>query len=75
MLGAKDRRVPLDDGRRYAEAARAAGVETRTLVFPNDTHALDKPQTEFEQWLNLAWWLKRHALGGGEGDARGAAAS
>jgi hypothetical protein len=60
MLGAKDRRVPLDDGRRYVDAVRAKGVPTRVLVFPNDTHALDKPATEFEQWLNLAWWLKQH---------------
>lgn len=73
MLGAKDRRVPLDDGRRYTDAVRARGVPTRTLVFPNDTHALDKPQTEFEQWLNLAWWLGQHVprVGGGLGACTG----
>jgi acylaminoacyl-peptidase len=64
MLGAKDRRVPLDDARRYIDAVRARGVDTRVLVFPNDTHALDKPNTEFEQWLNLAWWLGLHVPGG-----------
>lgn len=64
----QDRRVPLDDGQRYIDAVRAAGVPTRVLVFPNDTHALDKVQTEFEQWLNLAWWLGQHVpkAGGGE---------
>eukprot|EP00879_Flechtneria_rotunda_P013504 GHRR01014100.1.p1 GENE.GHRR01014100.1~~GHRR01014100.1.p1 ORF type:complete len:881 (+),score=271.51 GHRR01014100.1:318-2645(+) len=60
MLGAKDRRVPLDDGWRYVDALKSRGVKTRVLVFPEDSHALDKPQTEFEQWLNLAWWLKQH---------------
>ncbi len=73
MLGAKDRRVPLEDGRRYIDAVKAMGVPTRVLTFPNDTHALDKPQTEFEQWLNLAWWLRRYMDGGGEGE--GVAAS
>ncbi|GFH32193.1 peptidase_S9 domain-containing protein [Haematococcus lacustris] len=60
MLGARDRRVPPADGQQYRAALTAAGVEVRTLVFPEDSHALDKPQTEFEQWLNVASWLKAH---------------
>jgi acylaminoacyl-peptidase len=54
------RRVPLDDGWRYVDALKSRGVATRVLVFPDDSHALDKPQTEYEQWLNMAWWLKTH---------------
>jgi hypothetical protein len=26
---------------------------------PDGSHALDKPQTEVEQWLNPAWWFKQ----------------
>jgi acylaminoacyl-peptidase len=52
--------VPLDDGWRYVDALRARGIKARVLVFPDDTHALDKPCTEVEQWLNVAWWLREH---------------
>lgn len=67
MLGACDRRVPLDDGKQYMAAVRRRGQgapETRTVVFPQDSHSLDKPQTEFEQWITALWWMDRHVKGG-----------
>lgn len=62
MLGAKDRRVPLQDGHEYVAALkkRKDAPPVRTLVFAEDTHALDKPQTEFEQWINVLSWLKKY---------------
>ncbi|KAG2444971.1 hypothetical protein HYH02_008843 [Chlamydomonas schloesseri] len=66
MLGAKDRRVPPPDGLQYLSALRGRDVavhgappESRLIVFPEDSHGLDKPQTEYEQWVNVAYWLKR----------------
>jgi acylaminoacyl-peptidase len=79
LLGAKDRRVPMDDGKRYAEALKNAllkdkkkrgnsssssdvvGDGLRVVVFPEDTHALDRPRTEFEQWITAVWWMKKHS--------------
>lgn len=63
MLGAKDRRVPLLDAKQAIAALKqqeGGGPEVHTYIFPEDTHALDKPQTEFEQWLRTAGWLKRY---------------
>jgi dipeptidyl aminopeptidase/acylaminoacyl peptidase len=66
MLGAKDRRVPLADGLQYISALRAQAATDpslqapRVITFAEDTHSLEKPQTEFEQWLNTAWWLKMY---------------
>jgi len=75
MLGAKDRRVPLQDGLQYISALRSTHGSTaggdppkvRVITFPEDTHALDRPQTEFEQWVNAAWWLKIHGMPGEAG--------
>lgn len=60
LLGAKDRRVPLADGQQYAAALRAQGGIVKTIVFPEDTHALDRPQTEFETMINMISWLQQH---------------
>ena len=62
FLGAKDRRVPLKDAQQFIYALREQpdAPLVKTFVFPEDTHALDKPQTEFEQLLNAAHWLQSH---------------
>ena len=55
-------RVPFVDAKRYVAALRAreGAPEATTFVFDEDTHALDRPQTEFEQWINVAAFLDRH---------------
>lgn len=61
MLGGADRRVPMDDGKRYIARLRQSdhAPDTRVIVFDNDEHGLTKAQTDFEQWLTALWWLKR----------------
>ncbi len=62
MLCVQDRRVVKQDAHQYVAALKAQPqpVENSVIVFPNDTHALDQPQTEFEQWVNAAAWLKKY---------------
>ncbi|CAI5472870.1 unnamed protein product [Closterium sp. Yama58-4] len=60
VLGGKDLRVPSSNGLQLVHALRAQGLEARVLMMPEDVHAIDKPQSEFEQWLTVASWLKQH---------------
>ncbi|KFK39589.1 hypothetical protein AALP_AA3G264000 [Arabis alpina] len=60
LLGAKDLRVPMSNGLQYARALKEKGVEVKVLVFPNDSHPLDRPQTTFESFLNIGCWFKKY---------------
>jgi len=62
LLGGCDRRVPMDDGKRYIARLKQSdnAPPTRIIVFENDEHGLTKPQTEFEQWITGLWWLQQH---------------
>ncbi|KAG6766178.1 hypothetical protein POTOM_030247 [Populus tomentosa] len=54
VLGAQDRRVPLSNGLQYAWALKEKGVEVKILMFPNDVHAIERPQSDYEGLLNIA---------------------
>lgn len=62
LLGKKDQRVPPSDALRFIAAleSRSDGPEVRTILFPEDCHPLEKPQTEFESIINIFWWFKKH---------------
>ncbi|KAK4258055.1 hypothetical protein QN277_007562 [Acacia crassicarpa] len=59
LLGAEDLRVPIPDGLQYARALKEKGVEVKIIMFPNDVHALKRPQSEFECFLNIGVWFKK----------------
>ncbi|KAK8709664.1 hypothetical protein V6N13_060677 [Hibiscus sabdariffa] len=60
LLGAQDLRVPVSNGLQYARALKEQGVETKVILFPNDIHAIERPQSDFESFLNIGVWFKKH---------------
>jgi acylaminoacyl-peptidase len=59
-LGMKDRRVPYSQGLEWGHALESQGVEVKMLVYPEDTHALDKCATEADCAVHISLWLRRH---------------
>ncbi|KAL0376705.1 UNVERIFIED_CONTAM: Acylamino-acid-releasing enzyme 2 [Sesamum calycinum] len=57
--GARDLRVPIYDGIQYARALKENGVEIKVIMFPNDVHAIKRPQSDFESFLNIGAWFKK----------------
>jgi hypothetical protein len=63
MLGLADRRVPPSQGLEMYYVLKAArggepgSAPVRALSYPLDSHALDKPGTEADAWLNIARFL------------------
>ncbi|XP_017223095.1 acylamino-acid-releasing enzyme isoform X1 [Daucus carota subsp. sativus] len=60
LLGAKDLRVPVSNGLQYARALKEKGGEVKVIVFPNDTHGIERPQSDFESFLNIGVWFKKY---------------
>ncbi|XP_057489055.1 acylamino-acid-releasing enzyme isoform X2 [Actinidia eriantha] len=60
LLGAQDLRVPVSNGLQYARALKEKGCEVKLIVFPNDVHGIEKPQSDFESFLNIGVWFKKY---------------
>ncbi|GMP77221.1 hypothetical protein CsSME_00033570 [Camellia sinensis var. sinensis] len=60
LLGAQDLRVPISNGLQYARALKEKGTEVKVIVFPNDVHGIEKPQSDFEGFLNIGVWFKKY---------------
>lgn len=59
-IGQKDKRVPPGQGYEYYHLLKARGVQCHMLSFPEDSHALDRPLTEAEQWSFTVAWMRQH---------------
>ncbi|KAK9930970.1 hypothetical protein M0R45_018270 [Rubus argutus] len=62
LLGAQDIRLPISIGLQYARALKEKGVAVKVIVFPNDNHPIDRPQSDFESFLNIGVWFKKYLL-------------
>ncbi|KAL6185036.1 hypothetical protein ACLB2K_041171 [Fragaria x ananassa] len=60
LLGAQDLRVPISTGLQYARALKDKGVVVKVILFPNDIHPIDRPQSDFESFLNIGVWFKKY---------------
>ncbi|XP_002517031.2 acylamino-acid-releasing enzyme isoform X2 [Ricinus communis] len=60
LIGAQDLRVPMSNGLQYARALKEKGVEVKILLFPDDVHGIERPQSDFESFLNIGVWFKKY---------------
>ncbi|XP_066384634.1 acylamino-acid-releasing enzyme 2-like [Miscanthus floridulus] len=60
LLGGADRRVPVSNGLQYARGLREGGGEVKIMTFPEDIHEINLPRSDFESFLNIGVWFKKH---------------
>uniref|UniRef100_A0A7N2LY09 acylaminoacyl-peptidase n=1 Tax=Quercus lobata TaxID=97700 RepID=A0A7N2LY09_QUELO len=60
LLGAQDLRVPVSNGLQYERTLRKNGGEVKVIMFPNDVHGNERPQSDFESFLNIGVWFKKY---------------
>ncbi|GAA93936.1 uncharacterized protein L969DRAFT_92159 [Mixia osmundae IAM 14324] len=60
LIGEIDRRVPPDQGRAWYHALKGRGSEVEMLVFPDNSHPLDKPEADLAGFrASTEFFLKR----------------
>ena len=47
---------------RYYHALRSRGVETRLFVYEDDIHAIDRPASEADNWLQIGEFLAKYLM-------------
>ncbi|XP_023761603.1 acylamino-acid-releasing enzyme isoform X1 [Lactuca sativa] len=62
LLSAKDIRVPVTNGLQFARALKEKGVPLKVIVFPQDIHPINRPQSDFESFVNIGVWFKKYCM-------------
>src|SRR5579875_1755552 len=63
MHSERDDRTPLEQGEQYFNALRRLGVDTRFIVFPEESHGLSrggKPSRRIERMEHIRDWFREH---------------
>ncbi|KAJ1295574.1 hypothetical protein BS78_01G234700 [Paspalum vaginatum] len=60
LLGGADLRVPISNGLQYARSLRERGSEVKIMMFPEDIHEINIPRSDFESFINIGVWFKKH---------------
>lgn len=47
-------------GLEYFHALRARSVPAKLLIYEQDVHAIDRPVSEADHWLQIGRWLEEH---------------
>jgi acylaminoacyl-peptidase len=47
-------------GLEYFHALKAQNVPTKLLIYEQDVHAIDRPVSEADHWLQIGRWLEEH---------------
>eukprot|EP00041_Stephanoeca_diplocostata_P025469 m.668002 g.668002 ORF g.668002 m.668002 type:complete len:365 (-) comp22753_c0_seq1:320-1414(-) len=60
LIGAKDKRVPVNQGWMWHNALRAQGVDTKVRVYPEDDHRLCGVECAGDVFVSAAVWFHRN---------------
>lgn len=60
MIGSVDLRVPPSQGMEYYKALVARNVPTKALIYKEDNHPLDKPQTLADCIVSTILWYEKY---------------
>jgi dipeptidyl aminopeptidase/acylaminoacyl peptidase len=66
LHGEKDERVPVSQGRFFAQALREHGVQNQLVVYPREGHAIRERQHQLDLLRRVRDWIER-GLGAGCG--------
>lgn len=60
LIGDQDKRVPPSQAYQMYYALKEQGVPSAIKVYPKNGHAIAKPESEADGWINAAIWYQKY---------------